>query len=131
MKVYLDTNIIIDFLEDRVNLFGKSLGDRAARFFQRTLECKHFLIISDHALYELGKRGINLDKTPFIQLFKKKIEFVETTDDDKKKAKNLNPGNYPDALHVILARKAKADVIVTRNLEDFIGYFPCSLPEDL
>ncbi|MCD6523041.1 MAG: PIN domain-containing protein [Candidatus Diapherotrites archaeon] len=131
MRVYVDANVLLDFLLDRRNLFGRSLGGRAAKFFQETLECKHFLIISDHTLYELEKHKINLGKTSFIWLISKKIESVKTTERDKEDARKLNPSNYPDALHVILAKKAKAEVIVTRNLEDFVGYFPCSLPEDL
>ncbi len=131
MRVYVDANVLLDFLLDRKNLFGKSLGDRAAKFFQETLKCKHFLIISDHTLQELKKYGVALSETPFTQIFSKKIEFVKTTEKDKEKARKLNPGNYPDALHVILAEKAKAEIIVTRNLEDFVGYFPSSFPEDL
>ncbi len=131
MRVYVDTNVLLDFLLDRKNLFGRSLGDRAAKFFQETFECKHFLIISDHTLHELEKYEVNLGESNFTRVLGKKIEFVKATESDKEEARKLNPDNYPDALHVILAKRSKAEIIVTRNLEDFTGYFPCSFPENL
>jgi predicted nucleic acid-binding protein len=45
--------------------------------------------------------------------------FVETTPLDRRQAWLLSPKNVSDALHVVLAKKAGAVYLVTRDLKDF------------
>ena len=57
-------------------------------------------------------------QTLFNLIEKKKI-LVTHTEKDVQKAKVKNPYHYQDELHGILALKAGADYIVTRNIKDF------------
>jgi len=63
-------------------------------------------------------------------LIKKKIVKIKSQDEDFLKAKSLNT-HYEDALHIVLAEKSGAELIVTRNLKDFEYLFNSKLPEDI
>jgi predicted nucleic acid-binding protein len=52
-------------------------------------------------------------------MIKKKRIHLDHDESDEDKARKLKEDNFDDALHVILAEKAQADVIITRNIEDF------------
>lgn len=56
------------------------------------------------------------------------------TPEHEQEARRLSRTNFPDALHVVLARALKADCIITRNLEDFLAFsalIDIRLPERL
>ena len=135
MLVYVDANVIIDLLLDRTNVFGKSLGDRAAVLLDLAVACKRFLVVSDWTVRELRKNGTNLEQLRMLLGFlSKKVRTVTTSEEDRVRARELDPDNYGDALHVILALKAGADVIATRNLKHFVKYkrlIKSQLPENL
>ncbi len=64
---------------------------------------------------------------------KKKVVKVEHNEKDLDKAKKMSE-HFQDALHVLLAIKANAEIIVTRNLRDFLPYsnlIKIKLPENL
>ena len=72
-----------------------------------------------------------LSKTEMLfSLLKSKLIHVHANETDKNDAKLLNT-HYADALHIILATKAKADAIVTSNIKDFSSFFKTHRPEDL
>lgn len=135
MLVYVDTNVIIDLLLNRTNMFGKNLGDRTAVLVDHAVSCQHHLIISDWTVHELKKNGINVEKLQMLLGFlSKKVRTITTSEEDKIKARELDSNNYDDALHAVLALKAGADVIATRNLKHFIKYrhlIEPELPENL
>lgn len=117
MKLYIDTNVIIDAIQDRNNLNGKNLGTAAAKIFFDALTCKHYLIISTWMLEELY-RFVNVDDTrALFQMIRNNIITIQHTDEDIKRAKESE--NYDDMLHLILAEKADADCIVTNNIKHF------------
>lgn len=59
----------------------------------------------------------------FIKSFEKEDKItIQRDQKDEKKAKELSQDNYPDALHVILAKKANAIYLVTRNVQDFAEF---------
>jgi predicted nucleic acid-binding protein len=49
MKIYIDTNVYLDFFLERQK------SKYAERIFFQTLYCRHQIIISDHILQELTK----------------------------------------------------------------------------
>jgi len=55
MKIYFDTNVYLDFLEDRSDSL-KPLGELAHQAFLRGLDCEYFIVISDLVIEELRKR---------------------------------------------------------------------------
>jgi len=117
-KLYIDTNVIIDAVEGRKNLLGNDIGDYAMKLFSEAISCKYHIIFSSFTAYELNKIS-STDLTVFLVMIKKKIIKVLHDEKDEEKARQLDNNNFDDALHVVLAEKANADFIVTRNTKDF------------
>ena len=68
------------------------------------------------------------------ELAKKKVILQGYDETDKEKAKELSQDHPDDALHVVLAEKSKADIIVTGNTTHFntIGTrIPIKKPKNL
>ena len=120
VKIYCDANIFLDHFGSRKDRF-RDLGDFAFRIFRRTLDCEFELIISDWLLYEL-KNHVQPEKLKeFLDEFKEKNKLIKVykTDEDIKKAKAISE-HFQDILHQILAKKAGAKYLLTRNVQDFI-----------
>ncbi|MDO8627229.1 MAG: hypothetical protein Q7K42_02080 [Candidatus Diapherotrites archaeon] len=134
-RIYLDTNVYLDYLEDRVDTI-RPLGEFTAQVFKRTLECEFEIAYSDWVLREL-KVSENLSSVllDLIKDLKKLNKFViiSASDADIVGAKN-NSKNWKDYLHVLLAIKVGAELIVTRNIKDFDEFsnlLEAKLPEDI
>jgi predicted nucleic acid-binding protein len=124
MKLYLDTNVYLDFFLERAK------SKPAEKLFIQTVSCKHSIIISDHLLVELT-RHLDYQKAALLfHILKPKCIQVTLEEKDKAEAKKLCT-HYADALHIILARKAGAELIVTNNIKDFYSLFKSKRPEDL
>ena len=120
-RVYLDTNIYLDFLKDRVGETGRKLGDCATRVFMKLMKGELTLVFSDWNQKELGYQIEGSELTTLFNLIKH-IENVRTEQVDKEEAKRLSTTNTGDALHAVLARKGKADVVITRNMKDVLEF---------
>lgn len=130
MKLYLDTNIYLDYLLERTNLNEKDLSEYSYNIFKRSISCEFKIIISDLVLEELRK-NIDPEKASFLfKLINNKLIKVKTIETDILESNKLST-YYPDSLHIILAKKANADLIITRNLKDFEHLFNSKLPEDI
>ncbi|MFW6025008.1 MAG: type II toxin-antitoxin system VapC family toxin [Candidatus Woesearchaeota archaeon] len=119
-KLYIDTNVIINMIQNRDNKYGKNIGKYASYLFAESRKCKFHVVISDWTIIELYKYVNPIELKSFIELLKKKIIKQKYDCNDKKKANKLSSSNFCDALHVILAEKSNSDVIVTSNINDFI-----------
>ena len=122
--MYVDTNVWLDYLENRSD-YIRPLGEFAFSLFKRALECEHELVISDFVLEELSRFAPEKKVGQIFWLFKKskKLVVVKTLAEDKVMAGHRP--NFPDALHAIIAHREQCDYIVTRNIEDFL--FFCDL----
>ena len=133
-KLYIDTNVIIDAIEDRKNRLGKNIGNPAADLFWSAISCKYLLIISTWALQELAGLG-KLEMTKmFFGLAKKKIIQAKYSPEEKSQAKQKSNDHEDDALHIFIAEREKADYIITRNTDHFkeVGSsIPIKKPEAL
>ena len=119
MKIYCDTCIYRDLFEGRKGRWI-DFADVALDVFRAVKEKKYTLIISDWVIDEFKKYKDVEVLNEFIDSFKEEsIIKIERTKDDKIQAKKLSKTNYDDALHVILAKKANAVYLVTRNIKDF------------
>jgi len=124
--IYLDTNIYLDYLESREDRL-RPLGEFAFRLLQRTLKCEFKIVISGLVIEEL-ERHINSDRIKGILNDLKemnKLIRIEVLSEYKEKARELikNKNTHiDDALHVVLAQKAGAKILVTRNVEHFIDF---------
>ena len=119
IKIYCDANIFIDYFYSRKDKF-RDLGEFAYQIFKRTLDCEFHIILSDWLLYEL-KNYIEDEKLKeFLNDFKKKNKIIKVYKnlEDVKNAKLIS-SHYQDVLHSILAKKAGAKYLITRNIKDY------------
>ena len=122
MKIYCDTNIYMDFLEGRSD-YLRPLDEFAYQIFRRVENGEFTLIISDHLLYELRNHVEERKITELLQPLTQKGRIIKVfkTREDILKAKEISKENWKDALHAILANKAKAVYLLTRNIQDYAG----------
>ena len=118
-KLYIDTNVIIDAVEGRRNIFGKNIGNPAADLFLQAISCKYELLISSWMLEELSGLQKLEQSTMFFAMVKAKIIRVTYTPEEKEHAKHRSHEHFDDALHIIIAEREGADCIVTRNTSHF------------
>ncbi len=133
-KLYIDTNVIIDAVEGRRNVFGKNIGNPAAGLFVDAARCKYRLIISTKMLEELQGLGKLGQAKGFFAVIKKKIIEARYTPAEKEQAKKRSNEHEDDALHIVIAEREQADYIVTRNTGHFTAIgtsIPIEKPEKL
>ena len=121
VKIYCDTCIYLDFLFDRKSISGnRNLGEEASYLFGRAVKCYYTIVFSDWILDEL-KKQVDISQYQMLSsMLEKKIEKVAYTKEDIDRAKQLCPGHFQDALHMILAEKTNCEYLITQNLDDFI-----------
>ena len=120
LKIYVDTNVYLDLFGGRSARF-MPLADFAGHLFNQVREKRFQLVISDWVFEEFCKYGDEKDLRRLISELGDVISIKRTPEDDKK-AGELSRANFPDALHVILAKKGEAVYLVTRNLNDFTEF---------
>jgi len=132
--IYVDTNIFLDALQNRINKIGKDIATPAAKLFLDSWSCKYYIAISTWTLKQIYNY-IKTDKIYLLfNMIQKKIIPVEYNNLDIKRAKEKSSNNFDDALHIVLAEKIGSDFIVTRNINDFLrigSNIPIKRPEDL
>jgi len=126
MKVYCDTNIFLDFLENRKDKL-KPLGELAFQIFKRAINCEFYIIFSNHTKKELFAYGISNKKIDEIMnLLNAKIILVKAEYQDYLNAKKFNKIHYKDAVHYIIAKRT-SDILLTNDnelkiLPNCVGY---------
>ncbi|MFC1728214.1 type II toxin-antitoxin system VapC family toxin [Nanoarchaeota archaeon] len=133
-KIYCDTCVYRDIFEGRKGKY-RDFDEFALNLLHKVKEKQYKLVISDWVYEELKKHNFGEDFKRLIKTFEEEhLINVEVTPKDKVEARKLSSSNYPDALHVILAKKANAIYLVTRNLKDFTEFrdvIEIALPESL
>ena len=120
MRIYCDTCVYRDLLEEGRRNKWLDFGELALSVFVEVRNKKYKLVVSDWVIDEFSKYKDKEKLLEFIDSFEQdSIIRIETTTEDKREARKLSPDNYPDALHVVLAKKANAIYLVTRNIKDF------------
>ena len=117
--VFMDTNIVIDFLADR-----KPFSLDAAKLFElsvRGIIKIHISAISYNNIYYILRRSLTNNAT--IKLLDELSELSEITDVTKaiiKQSLKTDFKDYEDAIQYYSALSiSKIDCIITRNLKDF------------
>lgn len=112
--IYLDTCVFLDYFMQQRG------GSTAYNILMRALKCEFNIVVSDWLLVELKHyANPNQTKVFFASLSKRnKIIKVSTSDKDKEEAKKISE-HFQDSLHAVLARKAGAKKLVTRNIQDY------------
>jgi len=113
--IYLDTNVYLDYFMARRG------SDIAYRILKRSLDCEFSLVISDWVLSELGRYAGSAETKMWFAALKgrNKIITVSHSEEDVEAAKKIS-NHYHDPLHAILAKKAGAKKLVTRNMQDYL-----------
>ena len=134
-KVYCDTCVYRDAFEGRKAKY-RDFDDFAWDFFNKVMNDKFVLVTSDWVFEEFKKTVGNDKKLVELLSEMKESQKIHVTKEkeDVDKAKKLSPGNWQDALHVVLAMKANAFFLTTRNIKDFVEFkdlIEIVLPEHL
>ena len=132
--LYIDTNIFLNVINSEINPYGKDIAAPAGKLLYDALSCKYILLVSTWTIKEMLKKiPVEKVKMTFV-LLKDKIKRCEYNQDDVSLAEKRSKDNFPDALHIVIAEKMKADFIVTRNISDFLAIgtnIPIRVPESL
>lgn len=119
MKVFLDTNILIDFLSNRPPFTQESV-----QLFQLSEDEKIQLFTSTHVLatahYVLKKFVNDIELRQTLSEISEIITVVDVTASALKTALKSSHKDFEDAIQIATAQEIKnLDYIITRNLKDF------------
>ena len=122
--IYIDANIYIDHFDGRIDKL-RPLGEFAFNLLRRTLDCEFKIIFSSLVLDELVYNSYEEKIKELINDFKEKDKIinVDCSEEDKKKAGDIckeKKTDFNDTVHAVIAKRMKADYLVTRNVQDFI-----------
>ena len=118
MRVFLDTNILLDVLLNRPGLVGESEA-----VILRCETAGDPMFIAWHGLataYYLLKRG-RTEAAALLEVDKilAWARVADASDVNARSARRMGFGDFEDALQAVSAEACAADVIVTRNRADF------------
>ena len=114
MTLLLDTNILLDALQER-SPFDNEAKDILKRAQEGEFKCLFTANAATDIFYIYSKsRDVALAKAALNFLINQ-YGIVSVTEDDCKKALNLQIDDFEDALVVACASKANVDYIITRD----------------
>lgn len=133
MLVYVDTNVFLDFLRDRENEFGGSLGARAERFFRRVLESELDIVVSDWVKEELSNHLDNGEERMLFSMLEDSIVEASYSNEDWKRAERIDEEEADDILHAVIADNVGADLVTTQNISDYgeVDFIEVKKPRDI
>lgn len=114
--LYLDTNVIMDFLLDR--------HPASTRLIEDAIACHHRIAISEMTFNELCRNDLEMETSNLVRWLTSlhKIDIHRFSAKERAVARTIGKTavtHYADALHQIAARAQHADILVTSNLKDF------------
>ncbi len=108
----------------------RPLGEFAFNLFKKSVECEYEIIVSDILFTELNAHADEKIITEMFEWLDSKIFLIESTKEERLIARNQK--NRNDYLHLLLAKRSNAEILVTRNLSDYpVGILLLELPENL
>ena len=132
MRIYVDTNIYLDFILKREGKYVDFAAE-AARLFKRAKDCEFEIILSDAVVAEYIRNfpSHEVELQSLRILLSKKLIFIRKGVADVIASRDFAT-HAEDALHIALAVRAGADRIITRNLQDFmVSPIPARVPEGI
>jgi len=135
MRFYIDTNIWVDWFEDRKGFHEELLGEYAEKLFTIIREQRHIIIVTNLILFEL-ESDFSMDEiNGMMRSFKEQIQHVQIGKDINNRAKVIsNERNIPkgDVIHALVAKEQNA-LLITRDMHyykllDIINFYR---PEEL
>ena len=120
MKVFYDSNVVLDVLLNRTDFLTDSF---AALKFSETRKVKGYIsVVSTTDIFYLVNRNLK-DTQQSIEKMRVLFSIVDIAKADKKIALNaLNSGwtDFEDAVQYSVAKKLGAKYIITRNQKDYL-----------
>ena len=120
MKVFYDSNVVLDVLLNRTDFLTDSF---AALKFSETRKVKGYIsVVSTTDIFYLVNRNLK-DTQQSIEKMRVLFSIVDIAKADKKIALNaLNSGwkDFEDAVQYSVAKKIRAKYIITRNQKDYL-----------
>ena len=117
-RIFLDTNVILDLLGERVPFF-----DSIAKVATLADQKKLAIIVSPLSFttidYVLNKYESSESVLNKLRKFKIICEVCEVTEETIEKALNSNFKDFEDAVQYFTALQSNCSVIITRNGKDF------------
>lgn len=138
MKVFVDSNIFLDYYFDRKNHI-KPLGEFAFQFIKRALACEFELVICDRVLDEIKRKlelnSLEVERRIFHELNSaKKLEIIDYSDQQALEAKQLGKNTgFPinDCLYAVIARDLTIPIVSRDNHFKEILFVEVFSPEEL
>jgi predicted nucleic acid-binding protein len=131
MKVLLDTNVVLDVLEKREKFFQHSYSVMqlaAAGSIQGFMSAGS--VTDVYYIIKRSVRDAGKAKDAIVRLGAL-LDICDTTTSDINAALTMNIDDFEDAVIAAVAKREKADCIVTRNKEDFVNSpIPAMLPSE-
>ncbi|MBI2634890.1 PIN domain-containing protein [Candidatus Peregrinibacteria bacterium] len=118
MIIFLDTDVLIDLVQDR-----KPFSDDAAYLIEYIQKNKIKSFVAWHTIsnfYYLSRTEHN--KQEIIQFITSLLQFIKisrTSNEELLLATKLKISDFEDAMQIVAALAARADIIITRNTKDY------------
>ena len=129
MKVFLDTNVLIDFMAERQGYpAAAALFELAAN---GQLELTYSVLTVANAFYILRKQYTNTELAEAFELQQSVVEICGVSSQDVIMALKDRWSDGEDAIQYHSALSSNADVILTHNISDFHqSFLDVMTPED-
>lgn len=132
-KFYLDTNIWLDYFENRSDGL-RPLGEFAFQFLKNCINSDCKIYYSNFVLFELKTKLSENDFFKKVDFAKENLVFIESTNENWKQAQILNKSanlHLADALHLVLA-KNNSCILITRDKHfDSLELIEIKKPEEV
>ena len=130
MRIFLDTNVLLDVCLKRAGAEGSSRVITACgEPWNEGFLAMHTL---SNAFYVIERQQSRQNAWDFIRDVMAWATLAPVSTPDVQRTMQLNMTDFEDALQIVAAEGCAADVIVTRNTSDFTGKTTIAivLPED-
>ncbi len=130
MRLLIDTNILLDTLQDR-----RPFADDADRIWDICQSGKATGYISTLSYADIAyvmRRNLKPDDQVYLlERMQSVFRFADLTAEDLTRAASFRWKDFEDAVQAATAERLRCDAIVTRNARDYAGSrIPAMTPED-
>lgn len=130
MNVFLDTNIALDYILER-----KEFVEDAKNVIAYCLNCKHTLYLSSVSFANISyiaRKGFGgLDYRQLLMLLRRMVRVSVSNEEIVDRSLLTENKDFEDAMQYHSASTVNADVIITRNVQDFpVGSIKVLTPKD-
>ena len=122
MKVYVDSNIFLNYLFNEFGGITEFAALRTEELFEKALNGKYTLFTSELTVFEVSdiSRLSENEVKEFLQ--HRNVNIVKVMLSDKKQAENITQKtkiHTKDAIHTAIALRCGCEAIITRDIKDF------------